>query len=214
MPPGVSMRERNEQRRAEWKKQQTSSLTTKERRKQEQIGAFIEYAMQRGPAPGAKKNTFRAAAETKVLKRPGTTVEGAEAGRAEGQGRGRGEGGGGGGGGGGERRAPEVVGDSESLTLSSMPRNPEKGIVAFLAASDLESSALRDPEAFLMAALGILVRDSRCFCNKDLEKFNQVLQKEQRRSGGKKFSPAFKKALEESLNMQFDLMIESLLARQ
>ena len=37
-----------------------------------------------------------------------------------------------------------------------------------------------------------------------------MLQKEQRKSGGKKYSPAFKTALEESLNMQFSQLMSSL----
>ena len=43
------------------------------------------------------------------------------------------------------------------------------------------------------------VNNGRPFCNRELDKTHQAYIKEQRRAGGKKFSPTAKKALEKDL---------------
>ena len=110
------------------------------------------------------------------------------------------------------RRGPSVEAQKKVLRSSTefskavtkaYPISHGKGLEGFLSNDSIEEIAINNPETFILDACSILVRDSRTFCNKELQHFNQKLQKEQRKAGGKKFSPHFKIALEESLNLQF-----------
>ena len=164
-------RKRNEQRRAERRKQE---LQIYDERKAEQIGRFIEYSMRRGPATGALDNEFRTSAQEECSKTRAAAQE--EQMRQQQQQQQQQE----------QQEQQEQQGtegkeerDDTCLTFdgvsSTYPlQSLDKGIEAWLRSEDLERDAVENPEEFILNALTTLVRDSRIFCNKDLEKFNQV----------------------------------------
>ena len=62
---------------------------------------------------------------------------------------------------------------------------------------ELPCETPREAEAFVRGACAAAVADSKRFCNKELEITHKSLIKEQRRAGGKKFSPTVQTAIAE-----------------
>mmetsp|Transcript_66808 Transcript_66808/g.150906 ORF Transcript_66808/g.150906 Transcript_66808/m.150906 type:complete len:807 (-) Transcript_66808:273-2693(-) len=62
-----------------------------------------------------------------------------------------------------------------------------------------EAGSPEGATTYVQAALDTFVESSRPFCRRELDKSHQAFIKEQRRAGGKKFSPTAKKALEKEL---------------